>query len=392
MKILLSAFFCRPGIGSEEEVGWQALLAASEQHDVWLVTRPSEIERIASELPPDRSVNFVGVDGSDRSGLKTHRSIHVDYDRWQRRAADEAMHLDSRVGFDLVHHATMAAAWTRTGVAVLDRPLVWGPVGGRVTPPRALLNELGSRGLAETAGRSVVRPVIGRLLAGRVPQQATVAIAQNQQTAAYLLRRGARRVILLPNGLCGAANAMPTPSGERTSDVVVVSRLIPWKAVVLAVEVFAEADVPNSVLRIFGSGPERSRVLARAHELGIADRVDIQFIPREELQAVIARAGVLLHTALHEEASLTVGEALSLGTPIVALDRGGPADLVRFWDVPRASLVPVRSRRQVITDMAAHLRDVLAHPPPVPLAPHSPRPGFGEAILAAYDEAAMSHL
>lgn len=144
MKILLSAFFCRPGYGSEEGVGWASLAAAASQHDVWLATRPTEIPAIEGALPAGSSVRFVPVEGSDRTGVTTHRGLHLDYDRWQRRLAEEAVALHEEVRFDVVHHATMGSQWTRVGVASVDRPLVWGPVGATVGPPRALLGYLPS--------------------------------------------------------------------------------------------------------------------------------------------------------------------------------------------------------------------------------------------------------
>jgi hypothetical protein len=48
--------------------------------------------------------------------------FHWYYDRWQRKAAVRAAELDRRIDFDIVHHVTLAANWTRAGVTVVDKP------------------------------------------------------------------------------------------------------------------------------------------------------------------------------------------------------------------------------------------------------------------------------
>ena len=51
-----------------------------------------------------------------------------------RKAAVRAVDLE-RINFDVVHHVTLAASWTRAGVTTVDKPVIWGPVGGGVETP-----------------------------------------------------------------------------------------------------------------------------------------------------------------------------------------------------------------------------------------------------------------
>ena len=37
-KVLLSAYACGPGRGSEPGLGWNALVAIARDHDVWVLT------------------------------------------------------------------------------------------------------------------------------------------------------------------------------------------------------------------------------------------------------------------------------------------------------------------------------------------------------------------
>ena len=141
MKILMSALACEPGKGSELEVGFRALMAAASQHEVWLLTNSATVpivRRAIESYSWAARVHLEGIyfDVDEALYLKlTAPGFHRYYDRWQRQAAARALALDRRIDFDVVHHVTLAANWTRAGVTVVDKPLVWGPVGGGVEPP-----------------------------------------------------------------------------------------------------------------------------------------------------------------------------------------------------------------------------------------------------------------
>src|SRR5215204_574172 len=136
MKVLLSAYACAPDEGSEPEVGFQALLAAARRHQVWVFTQPHMAERLHRFLdghPAAAQIQVEGIDPPDpvqRDGLWQLAQTQWRYDQWQRRVAARALELDRRIGFDVVHHITLAAYWMRTGVAAVSKPLVWGPVSG----------------------------------------------------------------------------------------------------------------------------------------------------------------------------------------------------------------------------------------------------------------------
>ena len=61
MKILISAYACEPGKGSEPGAGWEWVRAAAAEHELWVLTRANNRDAIeASELVG--RVTFVFVD------------------------------------------------------------------------------------------------------------------------------------------------------------------------------------------------------------------------------------------------------------------------------------------------------------------------------------------
>jgi glycosyltransferase involved in cell wall biosynthesis len=391
VKVLLSAYACEPGKGSEQEVGLRVMLAAAQRHDVWVLTRENSIPLLVDFLashPLRERIHLQGLDVDGpvrrvkRAGLP---GLHLYYEAWQRLAARCAAELDRREDFDLVHHATFATYWTRAGVSQLGKPFVWGPVGGGVSTPLRLVPELGVAGLREDGLREAMRRLAVRRPSHRATTRAaTVCLAQNSSTARRLR---AARVTVLPNALTVRVGRFTSPE-SRSQDIGLVGRLIPLKAGRLAVRAVRYLEHSAAVLRIFGDGPEKQRIRRAAERWGLQDRVElVGNLPRHELLRRLRRCGALLHPALHEEGGLCIAEALSLGVPVVCLDHGGPAEIVRWWPTGRATLVRPSTPEDTARQLAAAVDAALGDPPDPPAEPVPPVSSFESSLLAAYDEA-----
>lgn len=391
MKVLLSAYACAPGHGSEPEVGLQVLDAALREHEVWVLTQPHMVERLRPWLavhPASDRAHLVPVDppAPDRQdGLGALVRTQVSHERWQRAAAVVARDLHARVGFDLVHHATLAAYWMRTAVADLGLPLVWGPVGGAVEPPLGLIPELGVRGAAEDAVRAAVRLAFWRRpVVRRAARAADVVLVQNSATRRRLSAHRSD-VRILPNALCATVAAMP--QGTRHNDVAVVGRVVAWKAVTLAVRTLAALPDRTVVLRVYGeAGPEQARRVERlAGRLGVEGRVDlVGKLPRDELLQRVATSGLLLHPSLHDEASFTVAEALAVGTPVVALDHGGPPHVAAQWPGAATRMVRPSTPRRTAHRLAEAVTSLLDPARPLPATTRTASTDFASAVLDSY--------
>jgi len=392
LKILISALACEPGKGSELEVGFRAVLAAAIRHEVWVLTNTATIPIVRRAIEGYSWADRVHLEGiyfdvdDELYPQLTTPGFHRYYDRWQRKAAAYAVELDRRIDFDVVHHVTLAAHWTRAGVAEVDKPLVWGPVGGAVETPLSLLGELGWRGLVEDASRFIARRLLARVGPAHLAQQrAVVVFAQNKDTE-HAIRTGGRLRVLSNATSVDVRDV--AASGTRRKDIVFAGRLLPWKGGRLAVRTLRYVQHPDAMLRIFGEGSERRRILRAARRWGVADRVRFEGrMRRDDLLQVVATAGALLHPAFHDEAGLAVAEALSLGTPVVCLDRGGPPELLRHWPGAHAESVRPQSSDSTARALAAAIDKFLFDPPPVPDAARRPVTSFEQELLAGYDAA-----
>jgi glycosyltransferase involved in cell wall biosynthesis len=387
--VLVSAYACEPGRGSEPEVGLQVVLAAASRHEVWVLTRKNNIDALQGYFashPLAGRVHLVGVElGAAALAMKRRLGplgLYPYYAAWQRVAADKAIDLHREVGFDLVHHATFATYWQRAIGPALALPFVWGPVGGGASTPWRLLPELGARGVIRDAARFVIQRIGERLPAVQATMRsASVALAQNPETARRLV--GPDSVEVVPNGV--SASVESAPGGARTTELLVVGRQIPYKGGVLAVRTLAAVRHPEAHLTFIGGGPERKRIERVARRLGVADRISFPGrMPRDQVIQRMGRAAALLHPALHDDSPLTVCEALSVGTPVVALEVGGPPVLLARWpEVPSVAVRPA-GRTETVRRLAEAADGFLSNLAPVPVTVVSPTVSFAESVLAAY--------
>ena len=116
--------------------------------------------------------------------------------------------------------------------------------------------------------------------------------------------------------------------GPREPDLyVTVSRLIGYKRVDLLVEAFRR--MPSRRLVVVGTGPEAARLRDRAPpNVRFAG-----FLPQAAMREQVASARAFVFAAV-EDFGIAPVEALALGTPVIALRRGGAAETV--VDLPAA--------------------------------------------------------
>jgi glycosyltransferase involved in cell wall biosynthesis len=150
----------------------------------------------------------------------------------------------------------------------------------------------------------------------------------------------------------------------------------------------ATAQVPDATLLVVGDGPEREAVAAVVRELGLESRVSLLGPQTRERTLELARAAdAAVLSSTWENFPHAVVEALAVGTPVVATDVGGVAEVVQ--DGVNGLLVPpqdvgalAEALRRVLDD--APLRERLAASAASSVTEYAPELIYGrlEAVLA----------
>jgi glycosyltransferase involved in cell wall biosynthesis len=362
VRVLISAYACEPGRGSEPGAGWEFVRLAAQRHEVWVLTRANNRAPIEAARQPAGlgTVHFVYLDLPPlaRRLKRLPYGTQAYYLGWQWQARRAAARLHAEVRFDLVHHITLAADWMPAGaIDIRGVAAVWGPVGGATGMPWVLWRWLGWRGLLrEVCREGVTRPM--RIVFGRhAARRADVVVAQNSDVAAAF-RRWSRHLVVEPNILAepvppaASRPARAAESAARPRTALFVGRLIPYKGLRIAVAALAEPGADQWRLRVIGDGPERAPAQRLALRLGVAGRVEFAgALARRDVLVALSTADALLAPSMYESAGFAVAEAVAQGCPVVCTDRGGHALTVTG---DRGIRVPVTGRlaRDLATALA----------------------------------------
>jgi glycosyltransferase involved in cell wall biosynthesis len=329
VKVLLSAFQCCPGLGSEPGTGWHWVTTLADLgHEVTVLTTPHFRETIAEAGRQDVDFRFVAVPRSSLAKVSDLLAIFDYYRRWQDEALRQVV-ADGR-RYDVAHHVTWGGLHLGSQLWRLPVPLVYGPVGGGQTAPRGYWRYFGREWPVEAMRTASTGPLL--TLNGRcrdTVRNSAVTLVCNSATEAATRRLGAADVrFMLADGLPAEwlGEAHQPPGG--TPVVLFVGRLIPRKAPLLAVEAFARLRrIMPARLVIAGDGPLRAQVQAAVRRHGIAADVDlIGRVGLDDVKELYDTASVLLFPSLRESFGAPILEALGRGLPTVALDLHGIAD------------------------------------------------------------------
>jgi glycogen(starch) synthase len=198
-----------------------------------------------------------------------------------------------------------------------------------------------------------------RTLRGWVLRRFDGVIAVNREIADLYGKFGvpAARVRLIPpHAVSPPADATPLPHelarffAERQPRLTTVGLLEPEYDLPLQIDGMAKVleRHPNAGLAILGSGSLEGTLRERIAAKPYRDRILLcGDVDHEATLRAIARSDAVLRTTLYDGDSVSVREALALGTPVIATDNGMRPAGVR--------LIPVREPAQLLEAIEAAL-------------------------------------
>ncbi len=379
--VLLSAYACEPGKGSEPEVGWswlQAHLQAGWR--VRVVTRANNRDAILAACPEADIVvhepTAFWLWLKRRTGGLGQRFYYL---LWQASLARRIAPLAAQA--DLVQHATVVNAWSPTAPGMAGLPFIWGPVGGGDDPPWRLLAGLGPLGAAKELGRMAMRRLMTWLPATRrTARNSVLALATTPATERLLRRLGARQVGLLSQvALSPADLALLTripisagPGGANPLRLIIISELVRRKGLHLVFAGLARLppELPWS-LDIIGRGHEARLLMRLAAAHGLKGRVRfIGPVERKKLMFFLHQYHLLLHLSLRDSGGMVCAEAMAAGLGVICLDLGGPAAITPEQAGIR---LPAQNAAQIAADLAHAIRQLSDQPERLQAMRHAAR-------------------
>jgi glycosyltransferase involved in cell wall biosynthesis len=369
-RILLSAYACEPGRGSEPGVGWSwATELARQGHEVTVVTRAVNrptIELHIQWLP--NPINFIYYDLP--AWLQRVRRFpggkQLYYVLWQWFAARMMRRCFPRLPFDVVQHVTYVSVRYPSFMGSLGIPFYFGPVsGGEAVPPalrsgfpageqcREILRELSNRWVR-------IDPLMRRTF-----QQASRILVTRDTLP--LLPRDVRHkatqtlAVGVPRDFPRHAKPAHRNSGFR---LLYVGRLLDWKGVDIALHAvsLARQRCPHVTITIVGAGPAERRLHTLGRELGLNGAVHwAGWEPQSQLPSYYQNSDVFIFPSLRDSGGMVVLEALAFGVPVLCTDLGGPGLIVN-QSCGRAIAAGGRTRQELARAFSDALLDVICEP------------------------------
>jgi glycosyltransferase involved in cell wall biosynthesis len=364
MRILLSAYACRPNAGSEPGVGWNwatHLAARGIEVHVLVAKRNQEAIEEGLRKNPIANLDFTYVP-VPYEWAKRSEALH--YICWQKAALKAACEVARKFEFQLAHHVTYASVHVPSQLWRLRIPVVFGPVGGGQTAPESMLPYFGAEKSRERLRSSLTKALKLSPLHGFWLRRMSFVLAANRDTLDIVRGFGCKNVRLMCDTAIpqdyfaeGPRNFEARDSEERNGDIRLlwVGRMLPRKALPLALDALKEVH-GNVTLTIAGDGMDPQIVHQMIRERNLRQRVFWKGsrLTHAELRTAYSKHDAMLFTSLRDSFGSQVLEAMAMGLPIITLDLHGVHDWVPDG---AARKVPVGKPEETVRNLAGAIEE-----------------------------------
>lgn len=368
MKILINCYACSPYKGSEPGMGWNFVKCLATQHQLHIITESkfqTDLEHYFKEHPDEQKYyHFYFIQKERHKKLRKiwPPSYYWFYQRWQKKALLLAKELDIKENFDLVHQLNMIGYREPGYLYKLNKPFIWGPIGGFNITPWRLLHTMGWKGGIFYAFRNIIN-LYQMHYSKRVKeaiQRSKAIICATQEDHDTVKRLWNKESIIIPEvGLSSSIHPITTKQKERKLQICWSGLHIHRKSLNLLIEALAICKTKTEIeLHIIGNG-ECNRAwkrLARKKEL--ENIIWHGWVEKEKAIEIMQQSHVFIITSLSDATSTVLLEALSNGIPVIALNHLGFANVI----TDKCGIkIDIYSQKQVITDLAKAIDYLCTH-------------------------------
>lgn len=347
-KIILSAYAISPVKGSEYGAAWNMVVKLSQQHELWVLYGISDDhmgdtqtlrEHIKNNPLP--SVTFIEVRPGQLSMAINKLNkwglgwfFYFAYYLWQKNALKEAEKIINEVDIDVVHQFGPIGYREPGFLGRLNKPLVWGPIGGMNIISKTLLeNKSFKAKLKFNAKNAINHFQLGH--SARIKkafQRADVLIAATGRGQQTIKEKFGRESYYLPEQ--GVINSISLNESKfntinDTVHLIWSGTHIERKNLDLCLDALSLVSQKNWMLHILGDGPLTEQMRQRADELQLSANITWHgMLKRDEALKVMDTAHLHIITSIAEDNPAVVFEALSAGVPTLTPAHCGMDDVI----------------------------------------------------------------
>lgn len=339
MKLLISAYACRPNMGSEPAVGWNWILELSKYHQLTVLTNFTnqshieEFERYNGKIP---NIHFVYVRPNKKFTFwykEWQRFERIYYFMWQKKALRVATELSRNERFDAVQHLTYVTCIMPTYMYKLNIPFIYGPIsGGERIPGVIKLPMTGKEKLIEVIRQlTLLIPKIS-VNTRRAFRHADKIIVVTNDTKRLIPKKYKSKIIV-----CQAISLsdsyfntlVPQKHNSKNVKILIAGRMLAWKGFNLGIDAVIEALNKGAHIDLTILGAEDNNFCNYLKsKAGSYLGNQIHFVKRiayDKMTDFYDQFDILLNCSLRDSGCLVVMEGMGRGLPVICVNTGGPA-------------------------------------------------------------------
>ncbi|WP_040207157.1 glycosyltransferase [Neobacillus jeddahensis] len=329
-SILVVAYACESDKGSEPAVGWNWTIMLSKIFKkVYLLTRSNNIKSVKEGLYKE-SINNVEIIGYDlpRWALKIKKKLKITrlyYLLWQYGGIRKVR--KENFTFEVIQHVTFVNDYLPSLFYKLrHEKFIWGPIGSNEPIPKLFIKD----------GKHKILDYLKHKFKD-IQRFLNPDFKQCVKKADHIIgtNYGVMKNLKIDKGKFSIIPAIGIDVIEQSNKIhanpkkviLFVGNLVSIKNPCIALEAFIDFNNKNrdSEFWVIGDGPERAK-MEKIVDLNNKDS-SVKFfgrLTRDEVICKIAAGDVVIFPTL-ETAGFVTLEAISLATPVISLNIGGPS-------------------------------------------------------------------
>jgi glycosyltransferase involved in cell wall biosynthesis len=330
-RVLLSAYACFDGFGSEPGVGynWLEQLAKTEHYDITLCTSGWSMAKLKND-PMLESIDVIEIGSCkwDQIFRKNRFLFQLYLYVWQ-------LHLFlylffKKQQYDIVHHITFGGVTIPSFIFLFGKKSYYGPVGGAEKAPKKLAQSTSYKdGAKESLKRiSVFFAKLDPFLLLTRKGFSKILIKNKDNSDFY--SAVSSKVIVKAEICFDDSNIPPQKTAhDKNGCAIFAARGIYWKGGTIAIDIikaYNKLHTEGLELHLYGSGNAYNDWKAKSgkdEHFIFHGRVD-----RNILWENLKHADFFIFPSFHDSSGNAVLESLCFGVPVLAFDLGGPSSII----------------------------------------------------------------
>lgn len=356
-KIIMSAFSCLPGRGSEPGVGWNWAIQAAENDeiDVYVLTRTKCREKIEAETKylKKQNLHFLYVDSSSKLRKK---SIYLEYIYWQWKSYLFLKKKIKGINPDLIWLITFGNAFLPIFIHLLKVPFVWGPIGGgEYVARKFVLNMTIKQKILHYLKSILICTAKFNPIVLSPAKHAKKIIVRTRETFSIFPKKYQNKVVqcletcINSKEVRASANKFNIVLPENKINVCYTGRIISLKNVNMLVNSVIKINREKNICNLYlvGDGEESKKIKELVANSGMQKNIIILGNrSREEALAYVKNSDIFAFPSLKEGGAWSLMEAMALGKACICMDGSGMREIVNNSTAVKVPIIsPSKSQK-----------------------------------------------